>query len=454
MSEAVKITEQLSQNLLNAQVGVLGSMLIDPNTVGQVLQSIKDEDFTERQYMTIFQAIRHLFADGVPIDPIVIREKLGAGWEDQLKELIEATPTAANVDAYIDLLRQSSTLYKLQNIGFELSTAITLDDARDLIDKAVGLQGSKPGVKAMDMAQGFERFFDRHDGETKPRFINWGVPVMDERIFAEAGDMVVLGGYPSDGKTALALQFAAGIGRSHRVGFFSYESTKEKLYDRYIANTAMLSYTKIKRNTLQEANYSELLELKDKITGPQLTLIDAAGMTVLDIQAWSQSHHYDVVFVDYLQKIASPRDQRKQSDFERVTAISSGLQQFGRITGTVVIALSQLSRPDRDKKTGKIRPPMLSDLRSSGQIEQDADVVLLLSREDYDDKNAVRKLLFAKNKEGEAFDWVRFKFDGDTQTFSKLAPEPETDHNPPDPKQRSMYDKDFQVLPSSTPMPF
>ena len=247
--------------------------------------------------------------------------------------------------------------------------------------------------------------------------------MLDERIFAEPGDMVVLGGYPSDGKTALALQFAFGIGRNHRVGFFSYESTRDKLFDRTVSRAAMLSYTKIKRNQLTEADYRDLLELRPQLTAPQLTLVDAAGMTVMDIQAYSQAHRYDVVFVDYLQKIAAPRGAR-QSDFERVSAISSSLQQFGRITGTTVVALSQLSRPDRDKD-GKIRPPTLSDLRSSGQIEQDADVVLFLYREDYGKKDSNRTLQIAKNKEGEALDWVNFRFDGDIQTFTRIAPVPE-----------------------------
>ena len=148
------------------------------------------------------------------------------------------------------------------------------------------------------------------------------------------------------------------------------------------------------------------------------------GMTAADLQAYSQAHRYQVVFVDYLQKIAVPRGSRA-TDYERVSQISSALQQFGRITGTTVVALSQLSRPDRDAKSRKIRPPALSDLRSSGQIEQDADVVLFLYREDYDDKQSNRLLRIAKNKEGEAMDYVRFAFDGDKQTFSRIAPRPD-----------------------------
>jgi len=245
--------------------------------------------------------------------------------------------------------------------------------------------------------------------------------------------MIIIGGYPSDGKTALALQFASGIGKGHRVGFFSYESTKDKLFDRHVANAAMLSYTEIKRNEITEAHYKELLECRELVASPSVTLIDASGMTVLDIQAYSQSRHFDVIFIDYLQKVSAPAWMRREKEFDRVTSISSELQQLGRITGITVVALSQLSRPDRDKKTGKIRPPIMSDLRSSGQIEQDADVILFLYRENYEDKLANRILRIAKNKEGEAMDMIRFRFDGDLQTFSRIAP---GDDPPPDRKKR------------------
>lgn len=427
MSE-IKQDAVLSQRLLDAQAGVLGSMLIDPDTVPGVLARVRDEDFVNKDYRLVFQAIQARFRAGQAIDAILVRETLGGGvdspWTSLLRDLMDVTATAAHVDDYVDALRSSVTLAGLRALGAQLAETDRLEDAQGLLDQMRAQQVSRPHVQAMDMAEGFERFLDRHNGEDKPQYLSWGVAVLDERIFAEPGDMVVLGGYPSDGKTALALQFAFGIGKKHRVGFFSYESTRDKLFDRTVSREAMVSYTKIKRNQLKEEDYRELMDLRSLLTAPQLSLIDAAGMTVLDIQAYSQAHRYDVVFVDYLQKIAAPRGAR-QSDFERVSAISSQLQQFGRITGTTVVALSQLSRPDRGAKTRKIRPPALSDLRSSGQIEQDADVVLFLYREDYDDKQSNRILRIAKNKEGEAMDYVRFRFDGDLQTFSRIAPVPE-----------------------------
>ena len=441
----------LSQRLLDAQSGVLGSMLLDPDTVPRVLSRVRDQDFVSLPARQIFQAIRARFQAGQAIDAILVRETLGGGpdgpWTEPLARLMDDTVTAANVDAYVDALLASVRLLRMQGLGEKLASAQSGDEAELLLSQLLELRVDRPGVQAMDLTEGYARFLDRHDGEARPNYLTWGVEVLDERIFAEPGDMVVLGGYPSDGKTALALQFAAGIGRSRRVGFFSYESTRDKLFDRHVAREAMLSYTKIKRNQLQESDYRDLEELRECLTGPQLTLIDAAGMTALDIQAYAQAHRYDVVFVDYLQKIAGPQGAR-QTDFERVSAISSQLQQFGRLTKTTVVALSQLSRPERDSRTREIRPPRLSDLRSSGQIEQDADVVLFLYREDYDNKQSNRLLRIAKNKEGEAMDYVRFRFDGDLQTFSRIAPTPEPAQKKEPPRQVSFWEEDTSGAPT------
>lgn len=422
------MTEQpiLTQRLLDAQAGVLGSMLFDPDTVPLVLSRVRDEDFVTREYRLIFQAVEALFRESKPVTPILVREKLGVGVESPLTKLlagiVDITVTAAHVEDYVDQLRQGATLHSLRELGEKIAATEDLNTARQLLDEAMSRQVERPGVQAMTFQEGYEQFFDRHDGERKPPYLSWGIQVLDERIFTEPGDMVVLGGYPSDGKTAMALQFASGFGKNRRVGFFSFESTKEKLFDRAISRAAMLSYTKIKQNALEEADYKELMGMKDILTRPQVTLIDAAGMTVMDIQAYSQAHHFEVVIIDYLQKIKVPKGHR-MSEYDRVTAISSDLQQFGRLKGITVVALSQLSRPERDAKSRKIRPPVLSDLRASGQIEMDADVVMFIYREDYDDKDSKRILKIAKNKEGEALDWVRFRFDGDLQTFTRIAPQ-------------------------------
>ena len=188
------------------------------------------------------------------------------------------------------------------------------------------------------------------------------------------------------------------IAGQKRVGYFYFENNDRKLFERLVASTALVPFGKIKRNDLTEEDYKTIIELQQRLTDPALDFIDASGFTVMDIRSIALSRHYDNVIVDYLQKIRGDRSRRNLSDFERVSSISSDLQDFGKQTGVTVVALSQLSRPE--KKDGKAHAPGLSSLRQSGQIEQDADVVMLLYRED--DTNPTRTLKLAKNKEGEA----------------------------------------------------
>lgn len=422
-----------TEQVLTAQQGVIGSMLQDPDTVPEVLSQTRAEDFSHPELQEIYLAIAALYQAGKPIDAMTINGQLGGTWGKLLVQLMEVTPTAANVGAYIDQLRQTAQLLRLQDLGTELTAAGTLEAAQELLTRAQSFRISRQRVQQMDMADGFGRFLDRHNGENKPKYLSWGMDWLNRVLLVEPGDMVILGGYPSDGKTALALQFASAIAKGKRVGYYSFESTRDKLYDRYVARTAMISYTRIRQNELTEKDYRELAALRSTLTAPQLTLIDAARMTVADIQAHSDLHGFEVIFVDYLQKVAAPKGAR-MSEFERVTAVSSEFQQFGREHGTTIVALSQLSRPDQlsQKSKQKLpawrRGPQLSDLRSSGQLEQDADVILFVFREDYDLKDSDRFVRIAKNKDGEAGDWKKLKFDGDLQTFSATSYTPEPYH--------------------------
>jgi len=187
------------------------------------------------------------------------------------------------------------------------------------------------------------------------------------------------------------------------VGFFSYENDADKLHDRTVACHAQLSFRQIMTGKLEEADFQRVYELRSRLTAPGLELIEANGMTVSAIGSYAMAHHYDVILVDYLQKIHAARGGRPLNDFERVSQVSSGLQQLGRSTGKVIIALSQLSRMER-RKDGSILPPTMASLRQSGQIEQDADVVMLLYREEYyfpdTERQGVAEVNIAKQRNG------------------------------------------------------
>lgn len=408
------------KKLLEAQQAVLGSMLIDEKTVGLVLQDVTPDDFTTGAYRQIFLAFRAQFASGAACDPVTVNARLGGKYDRLLMELIEITPTSANVKSYVAILKQEARIHRLQDVAQRMLEAEDEDALRALMSEANALSVERPGLRVVGMEDALSKFYVRHDPDAKPVYLDFGMDDINDNVYAGRGDMIVIGGYPSDGKTSLALTLAVRMAKTQRVGFYSYETDADKLFDRIVAMTAQVGLPKLKLNAMNGNDWDAVAAVSERLGAVKLELVEASGMTVQDIRAHSLSKRYDVIFIDYLQKIKSDITGRASADqFQVVSKISSDLQQFGRQTGTHVIALSQFSRPE--KKAGKIPPPTLSALRSSGQIEQDADVVMLLYREEPDNSRSRRILNIAKNKEGEANIALMLTFDGQTQTFRKSA---------------------------------
>lgn len=406
--------EILSQRLLTAEQGVLGSMLIDGDMVGRVLMAVEEDDFRVPEHRSVFRAFRELYGQGRAPDPILVNERLGGAYGQLMADLMEITPTAANAEEYARMLRESSRLWRLREVGDRLAQAADLEDCRELADQANMLLCAQSGVRRLDMGQGWKDFFIRHDPKNRKDCIRWGLADLDQHLHVAGGDMVVIGGYASAGKTAFALQLAFHMAKERRVGFFSYETSVDKLHDRVVACQALASYRKIASDTLEKADFEQVYGMREQLSAPALEFLEASGMGVSSVGAYAMARHYDVIVVDYLQKLPAAGRDRRLSDFERVSQVSDGLQQLARRTGKVVIALSQLSRPDREGQ-----PPTLSSLRQSGQIEQDADVVLLLYKEDPTAPDSRRNLDFAKNKDGRAGIGISLVFDGDNQRFMR-----------------------------------
>ncbi len=431
--------ELLSESLMTAAAGVLGSMLIDENAVGPMLTAVDERDFQLPEQRNVFRAIRDLYSQRRPVDGITVSEQLGGGYREYLARLIQETPTSANADVYAALLKKSSRLWQLRQLGTALEQAEDEEACRTLIDKANLLFCERSGVRKLTMEQGFREFFKRHDGSGRKDTLRWGFSDLDDRLNVGRGDMVVIGGCASAGKTAFALQLAFHVARNKRVGFFSYETDADKLHDRTVACQTHTSFGRIMRNNLDQQDYSQVKDMRGHLTGAALELLETSGMTVSGIGAYAMANHYDVIFVDYLQKIPGAKTGRAISEFERVSQVSSDLQQLGRTTGMTVVALSQLNRAEKGKD-GKIPPPSLSSLRQSGQIEQDADVVLLLYKEYQDFAYSRRVLDIAKNKDGVAGEGMLLNFDGDKQRFSKSnAQMPVKAPQEDKPKQMNMF---------------
>ena len=232
--------------------------------------------------------------------------------------------------------------------------------------------------------------------------------------------MVIIGGEPSAGKTAFALMLAYHMAKRYSVGFFSLETRKEKLVPRLVAASVGIDFDAIKRQTLDEEAWARVAESGEDFIGRGLTLIPAAGMTASRIQAESRARGFQVIFVDYVQLITPETDPRAGSA-QAMAAVSRSMHTFAQSTGTLVVELAQLTRPD---KSGGWKEPDMHSLKETGQLEQDADMIMLLylpkpGDSDYD-PSKTRLLKIAKQKEGRRGRWPLY-FDGAHQRFSVMA---------------------------------
>ena len=381
--------------LTKARQSVLGSILISPQIVVDVVQQLTQEDFGPGVLGNVYAGICRLFSRGKPVDPVTVLAEVGNEYEQLLKELMIATPTAANWEAYADIIRDAVQLGKLQAAAMQIVGAADLAEARKSAENLSLLLAQRNSLRSVSFADGIREFYERQSKHLTPNYLRWSFRPLDENLFAEPGDLIVLGGYPSAGKTLLAAQFAYEMATAQckRVGIFSLETSDRKLYDRVATYAAELDFDAVKSARLSDSELDTVAALGARDDRVQLDVIPVSGMSPMDIRAVSLSRRYDVIFIDYLQLLNSSGRDR----YEKITNISLALKQLGRDTGITVVALSQLSRPEKGRRSA----PTLASLRESGQIEQDADIVMLLYLEDEENPSGNRTLNVAKNKDGE-----------------------------------------------------
>lgn len=408
---------------LDAQYAVLGAVLIDPQIAGEVVQQVRLDDFGDATCKHIFGAIRELYIAGKHVDAVTVLHAAGDEYREYLSQLMDITPTTAGWQSYAAIMREQAQLYRIRELAAKLEASLSVEDARSVIAKLHDELSDK-SRRVVSVTDGFKLFLDAQ--EQNPAYLEFGIDQLDDgRLFAAKGDFIVIGARPSVGKTALAIQMARHMGRTYKVGFFSLETGAEKFYDRYIANSTGTNFGRIKRRELDERDWPDIsAKMRDDMQNVKLDMIDASGMTVDDIRALTLARRYDVIFVDYLQLISG----RERDSYSRVTQISMGLHNLAQQANVAVIALAQLRRAERvtDRKTQKKieYAPTLSDLRESGQIEQDADVVMLMYLSNPDNRMSSRILRVAKNKEG-LCGKVVLHFDGARQQFN-FEPEDES----------------------------
>ena len=405
---------------LDAERAVLGSLLIDSSIARDVFGHVEAADFLNGVNRKIFLAARSAFREGEPVDPFSIRNRVGAELTDYMVQLMEITPTAANWKVYADFMRQQAALQRIKDIAEKLLDAARLDDCRAPVAELGQMLGAGRKVDSWSMREMLDDFFVSQDPDAPaPSYITYGIKEIDGGTYTEPGDVVMLGGYPSDGKTALALMLAYNMAADRKVGFFSLETDKKKIRDRVISHVAQINFNDIKRRSLQEGDWRALSEKQADFVKRDLTVLRASGLTVTEIASISQAYGFDVIFIDYVQLI-SPEIDRRAPRSEQMADVSRALHIFAQTSGTTVVELAQLSRPE---KSGSWREPVMQDLKESGQFEQDADIIFLLFRPNPSgdlDQEKHRILKVAKNKEGRRGKWP-LHFAGEKQTFSVIV---------------------------------
>lgn len=435
----------ISEQWLYSQQSILGSVLICPELAGKLVFGIGSDDFIS-SYRTVYDAIRDLYTTGKTVDPVTVLDKIGGGEEYRklIMELMETTPTAANIDAYIEVCRSSSRIHKYQEMGIALQSIETTEQAEEILASVNQVRAGR-GMASWTLKEALHDFFRRYN--KKPEYLPWFIPQLNARLSMEFGDFCLLGGRPSSGKSAFALEaavyWAAVCG--YRVGFYSHETSREKLTNRMIAACSRVPLDGVKQSSLTEKQMQDVCTIASKINEAPIDLISCSGKTVAEMQAFALAKRHQIVIVDYLQIVAGPG----KDEYSQVSAISKALHVMCQSLGIFCLALCQLSRTRGAR-------PALEDLRSSGQLEQDADAVLFLHKNAGTDNE--REFIIAKNKEGECRT-TKLHFDGPIQHFSYLGKgdQPLLGHDyraSPGCQSRGQQLDQIEMLPADTSVPF
>ena len=382
---------------LSAEAAAIGCALIGDHG-GEILTELDADDFASELLKPVFAALLTYWRKNGKID----QTAFVSGLDDEQKvtavQCAETVISLSSWPLYVKAVKEAAVKRRVQGVAMQMvDSGVGYDDLQKMVADLNGVftgRGEKDGVTLMD---GVVDWMGRQ--QVTPDYIRCGFERMDKYTFIEPGDYLVIGGRPSDGKTAFALNLAVNMAKAgRRVVFFSLETRYQKIIDRLVAAFCNLSITDIKRRAIQTYPAADL----DALAQLPITIVEASGKTVGWMRAQATRYKADIVVVDYLQLVRSAGKDR----FEKVTNISQELHEMAQGEKVVVIALSQLARKGD-------RAPVLEDLRESGQIEQDADLIVLLNREkDSDDET----IIIAKNKEGQIGD-IGFHFEKERQRF-------------------------------------
>jgi len=419
-----QVVKRIMPNSPEAEQSVIGAMMIDPEAIATAAGMLTAEDFHLSVCRTLFEAITALYAAGKPVDAVTLQERLremnvppevsNLGY---IEDLIDAVPTSANVRHYAEIVARKSRLRRLIRTMEEL-TGICYADEESLEDilgetekRIFQVLQRSESADFIPIRQTVQEALRRIEAASLNDGNVTGLPTgfvdLDYKTSGfQNSDLILIAARPSMGKTAFVLNIAdyMAFQRGVTVAVFSLEMSRIQLVNRLLAQEARVDATKLRSGDLADSDWNSLIDSASVIGNSNLIIDDTPGISVAELRSkcrkYKLEHNLGIILIDYLQLMSSgvrKTDSRQQE----ISDISRSLKEIARELQVPVVALSQLSRAVEQRPDHR---PILSDLRESGAIEQDADVVMFLYREDYYNKDTERKnvaeVIIAKQRNG------------------------------------------------------
>jgi replicative DNA helicase len=390
---------------LAAEAAVLGSMIINPECINNIIEKVKTDTFYRVEHRIIFDALISLYeksmSETIAIDAVLLRDELEkrnqieeAGGVEYIRQILDSVPSSANVMYYADIIRDKQLLremitaaHEILDMGYNQDGQATekLDMAETKIFEIAGrrIRGSMISVKDL-MVEVYELIEKRRGRHVTG--LSTGFYELDDLTSGlQNGEMIIIAGRPSMGKTALALNIAEFIGMTERmpVAIFSLEMGRQQLAERFLCSISRIDSQHIRKGLMDDEHYKKLADACAELSEAPIYIDDTSLLTPLELRAKARrlksQHDIRMMILDYMQ-LMSGGSGRYESRQQEITVISRYLKALARELNIPVVVLSQLNRSPEGREDHR---PRMSDLRESGSIEQDADVVMLLHREDY-----------------------------------------------------------------------
>ncbi len=409
---------------LDAEKSLLGAVLIDEETLADISEHVTEKDFYEKRHSTIYNAMMSLYEKHKPVDLLTLTDELKRkkeldiiGGSAYLTDLTNYVPTSAHAEAYAELVAQKAIRRRLIKASSEISELGYNEETttQELLEKAeaelfsVSDQSLKQDIVSIEsiLTESFDRMEELHRNKGALRGVRTGYRDLDTMTAGlQRSDLIILASRPAMGKTTLVTNLAYNIATASKqpVLFFSLEMSKEQLVDRMLADASGVDAWNIRTGNLSDDDFSKLSEAMGELAEAQIFIDDTPGLSVLEMRTKARRANHEqplgLVIVDYLQLMqGNGRDNGNR--VQEVGEISRGLKLIARELNVPVIALSQLSRSVESRSP---QIPQLADLRESGSIEQDADIVMFIYREAYynpeTERENITDLIIAKHRNG------------------------------------------------------